>query len=92
MSRRVEMTPPEFQNEGWGEIDSPALAVCVVLKMVLDHADHDLIAHERARVHDFLRLDAEWGLPGDLLAKHVARGEMADAKPLLDVRRLRTLA
>ncbi len=79
----------KFQNGG---IDSPALAVYVVIEVILNHADHDLIAHERAGVHDLLRLDAERGLPDDLLAKHVARGEMADAEPLLDVGRLRTLA
>ena len=60
--------------------------------MILDHAYHDLIAHERAGVHDLLRLDAERGLPDDLLAKHVARGEMAHAELLLDVGCLRTLA
>ena len=60
--------------------------------MVLDHADYDLIADEAARVHDLLRLDAERGLLRDLLAKHVARGEMADAELALDIGRLRTLA
>lgn len=60
--------------------------------MILDHADHDLITHEPARVHDLLRLDAERGLSDDLLAKHVASGEMADAELLLDAGCLRTLA
>ena len=60
--------------------------------MVLDHADHDLVADEGAGVHDLLGLDAERGLLRDLLAKHVARGEMADTELVLDVGRLRTLA
>ena len=77
---------------GKDEIDAPALAVGVVIEVVFNHADHDLIAHERASVHDLLRLDAERGLPDDLLAEHVARSEMADAELLLDVGCLRTLA
>lgn len=88
--------PCRNDTEGGGErkdeIDSPTLAVGVVLEVVFDHPDHDLIAHERARVHDLLRLDAERGLPDDLLAKHVARGEMADAELFLDLGCLRTLA
>ena len=60
--------------------------------MVFDHADHYLIADEAARVHDLLGLDTERGLLRDLLAKHVARGEMADAELVLDVGGLRTLA
>jgi len=88
------MTPHlKFQNGGGeDEIDPPALAVCVVVEVVFNHTDHDLIAHERASVHDLLRLDAERGLLGDLLAKHVARGEMADTELFLDGRCLRTLA
>jgi hypothetical protein len=92
---RVELkfrTERERRGRGEDEIDPPALAVRVVLEVVLNHSDHDLIAHEPARVHDLLRLDAERGLPGDLLAEHVARGEMADAELLLDVGSLRTLA
>lgn len=93
MSRPVSVSKwPHLKFQNGDEIDSPALAVYVVIEVILDHVDHDLIAHEPARVHDLLRLDAERGLPGDLLAKHVARGEMADAELLLDVGCLRTLA
>ena len=74
------------------EIDPPALAVCVVVELLLDHADHDLIADEAARVHDLLGLDAERGALGDLLAEHIARGEVANAELVLDVGRLRALA
>jgi hypothetical protein len=43
-------------------------------------------------VHGLLRLHAERRLPGDLLANHVARGEMAGTELLLDVWRLRIIA
>lgn len=59
--------------------DEPVLALGVHLELVLDHAHHDLVAHEPARVHDLLGLLAELGLLGHLGAEHVARGEVADA-------------
>ena len=71
---------------------SPVLASPVVLQLVPDHADHDIIANESARVHDLLGCPTKLGLLGDLLAKHVARRQMADAKLVAYPRGLCTLA
>jgi hypothetical protein len=38
---------------------APGLALGVVLELILDHVDHDLVADEATRIHDFLRFPAE---------------------------------
>src|SRR4051794_11032351 len=52
----------------------PALALGIVVKLLLDHADDDVIADEAALVHDLLGFSAEGGLLRDLAAEHVTRG------------------
>lgn len=49
----------------------PVLTLSIVLKLVPDHADHDLVTDEATLLHDFLCLAAERGLFGDLRAEHV---------------------
>lgn len=73
---------------------SPAQTLLVGLELVLYHADHDLVAHEPALVHDLLGLLAEVCALGHLLSQHVARGQVAHAvvETLEDLGRLRALA
>jgi hypothetical protein len=72
--------------------DVPVLALLVVVQLVLDHANHDLVRHQLALVHNLLGLATELGLSGDLRAQHVAGGQVASAVLLLDLRGLGTLA
>lgn len=72
--------------------DVPVLALLVVVQLVLDHANHDLVRHKLALVHDLLGLATELGLSSDLRAKHVTSGQVAGAVLVLDPRRLSTLA
>ena len=74
------------------ERHAPVLALLVVLELVLDHADDDVVAHEPASVHDLLRRKTELRLARDLVAQHVARGEVAHTELFFDERRLRALA
>lgn len=53
---------------------APVLALCVVVKLALDHVDHDLVADETTLVHDLLGLLSEVGLLRDLGAEHVSGG------------------
>jgi hypothetical protein len=50
---------------------TPALALRIVVKLLLDHADNDVIADETALVHDLLGFSAERSLLGDLRSEHV---------------------
>jgi hypothetical protein len=72
--------------------NSPVLALGVVVQLVLDHADHDLVRHQLALVHDLLGLATKLGLSGDLRAQHVAGGQVAGAVLFLDLRGLGALA
>jgi len=72
--------------------DLPVLALLVVVQLVLDHANHDLVRHQLALVHDLLGLATELGLSSNLRAKHVAGGQVAGAVLLLDLWGLGTLA
>jgi hypothetical protein len=72
--------------------DIPVLALLVVVQLVLDHANHDLIRHQLALIHNLLGLATELGLSGDLRAQHVAGGQVASAVLFLDLRGLSTLA
>lgn len=58
--------------------NSPASALVVGLKLVLDHTDHDLIRDESTGVHDLLCLLAELCTLSDLLTEHVAGSQVAD--------------
>lgn len=71
---------------------APELALRVGLELRLDHADDDLVADEAAGVHNLLGLLAQLGAGLDLLAEHVARGEVADLVLFLDVGCLGSLA
>ena len=74
--------------------DEALLARAVRLKLVLDHADHDLVLDKAALVHDLLRLLAEVRAERHLLAQQIARGEVAHhvLEALQDLGRLRALA
>jgi hypothetical protein len=72
--------------------DVPVLALLVVVQLVLDHANHDLVRHKLALVHDLLGLATKLGLSSNLRAKHVAGGQVAGAVLVLDPRGLSTLA
>ena len=72
--------------------DVPVLALLVVVQLVLDHANHDLVRHQLALVHNLLGLATELGLSSDLRAKHVTGGQVAGAVLVLDPRGLSTLA
>jgi len=39
---------------------------------MLDHIDHDLVAHKPALIHNFLSVPTKWCLFGDLLPEHVS--------------------
>ena len=49
-----------------------------------DEADHNLVAHQRARVHRFLGFQAERGFGGHRRPQHVARRQVAQAVLLFD--------
>ena len=72
--------------------DVPVFARRVVLQLVFDHANHDVVADEPTRVHNFLRLHAKSGLLDDLFAKHITGGEVAYAEGLSDTGCLCTLS
>lgn len=73
-------------------MDAPVFARLVVLQLVLDHPDHDIVANETTSVHNLLRLHTERRLLLDLLTKHVASREMADAELVPDSRSLGAFA
>lgn len=52
----------------------PALAFLIVVKLLLDHADDNLVADETTLVHNLLGLATKGSLLGDLGAKHVTGG------------------
>ena len=49
-----------LQHEG-GRRNAPERALLVLVELLLNHADHDLVADESSLVHDLLRLLAEVG-------------------------------
>ena len=63
---------------------APVLAGLVVLKLILNHADHDVVADKTSSIHDLLCLEAELGLLRYLVSEHVASGQMADAELVAD--------
>ena len=58
----------------------------------LDHRDDQLVGDELARVHELLRLAAELGALGNVLAEHVARRDVRDPQLARERLRLRPLA
>lgn len=50
---------------------SPFFTVLVVLQLVLDHVDHDLVAHKSTSVHDLLGFPSKLRLLCYLRSKHV---------------------
>ena len=59
---------------------------------LFDHADHDLVGNELARVHVALGLETERRALGGLRAEHVAGRHMRDAIVLGQAHALRSLA
>ena len=59
---------------------------------VLDHADHEVVRHEPARLHHLLGCLPDLGARGDGRAQHVARAQLRHAERADDERRLRALA
>lgn len=53
------------------QCNSPALALLVAVELLFDHANHDIVADQTARIHDLLGLDTERGLLSDLGSQHV---------------------
>jgi hypothetical protein len=72
--------------------DEAVGALAVVFELVLDHVDHDVVAHETTLVHNLLGLDAKGSALADLFPEHVAGREVADAVFVLDPGCLRPLA
>lgn len=70
----------------------PILAILVVVQLVLNHADHDVVRHELALIHDLLCLSAQVGLCGNLSTQHVSGSQVTDTELVLDARRLCSLA
>ena len=58
---------------------------------LLDHADHDLVGHELAAVHEALRLEAERGSLRRLGAEDLARREMGHPVVVAETRGLSPL-
>lgn len=67
---------------------SPLGAVLVLLELLLDHADHDLVADQSTGVHDLLGGFSELSLSSDLRSEHVSGSEVAHAVLVGDVRSL----
>jgi len=63
-------------RHGSGETieNEAAEALLVVVELLLDHADHNVVADQTALVHDLLRLAPEGRLLRNLGAQHVAGG------------------
>ena len=57
-------------------VEDKALGVSVFLDMVAQHAESDVVGTEVATVDDFLRLQAQRGLVGDLVTEQVAGGDV----------------
>lgn len=49
----------------------PIGAFPVVMKLFLDHIDHNVVADKSALIHNFLRFSAEGSLFGDLGSEHI---------------------
>lgn len=47
-------------------LHTPVLALGVVLKLALDHVNHDIVANQTTLVHDLLSLPSQVGLLRDL--------------------------
>lgn len=64
----------------------PALALLVVVKLLLDHADDNFVADETTLVHDLLSFATKSSLLGDLGAKHVTGGLLQEKERWLATR------
>ena len=47
-------------------LHAPVLALSVVIKLALDHVNHDIVANQTTLVHDLLSLPSQVGLLRDL--------------------------
>lgn len=79
-------------KRGHAKIYSPVLASLVVLKLVLDHSDHDVVTDKTSRVHNLLGCNSERSLCRDLFTQHVTSRQVADTELIPDSGSLRTLA
>ena len=67
---------------GWAAIDVvdssnedvPVLTGLVILQLVLDHANHNVVADEPSGIHDLLGFYTESSLGRDLLTQQVTSG------------------
>ncbi|MNT57285.1 hypothetical protein D3C72_1946450 [compost metagenome] len=57
-------------------VEQIAIGAIGFLQAVLDQADHDVVRHEAARIHDFFRCQAQFRAFLDRRAQHVARGDL----------------
>ena len=73
-------------------IEEDALGGVGLVEAALDHADHQVVGHQPAGVHDRLGLTAERRVVSDLVAQHVPGGDMRDAEAHRHARRLGSLA
>jgi hypothetical protein len=72
-------------------IHTDVLAHVVVLELVLGHVYHDIIKDEPTGIHNLFHLYTERSLLRNLLVRHVASREVADAEIIAYAQHLGTL-
>lgn len=82
---------PRLRHCTGESVEDEAVPALRLLDGLLDDAHHDVVGHQRAGLHRVLGAHAVGRLGGDGGAEHVARGEVAQAVVVLDLRRLRPL-
>ena len=76
----------------WEAVKEDAALALWIAKVVLDEANNELIRDELATFHDAISLLSKFSACLDCVSEHVTGGKMADAKVVLDVGALGTLA
>ena len=69
-------------------VEEDALLGVGAVEAVEQHADGELVRHQRALVDEGFRLHAELRLVANVLAEEIAGGHVGDARLLRDQRRL----
>lgn len=66
---KLQAGQPKSRVRRWLSLPISAFSVC--FQLILDHINHDIVAHETSLVHDLLGFSSQRCLFGDLRSKHV---------------------
>ena len=81
-----------LRDGAWKAVEQKAFAAIRLADAFLDHADDDVVRHQRAGVHDFFRRHAECRAVFYVRPQHVTGRYLRNAEFFLDVRRLGAFA